>query len=87
MFVPSVKRSPMASVVVAVVYQCGDPQISSGMSYLEDKYFIHRDLRAANILVSNDLTMKVADFGLTRRVNKRDAPYTSLKGTVVLRDV
>ena len=36
------------------------------MAYLEEKAYIHRDLRAANILVNENLIVKVADFGLAR---------------------
>jgi serine/threonine protein kinase len=36
------------------------------MAYLEEKAYIHRDLRAANILVIENLIVKVADFGLAR---------------------
>lgn len=36
------------------------------MAYLESQQYIHRDLRAANILVGENNTVKVADFGLAR---------------------
>jgi len=36
------------------------------MAYLEKQSYIHRDLRAANILVGENNTVKVADFGLAR---------------------
>lgn len=36
------------------------------MAYLESKNYIHRDLRAANILVGERYDVKVADFGLAR---------------------
>ena len=36
------------------------------MAYLEEKNFVHRDLRAANILVGENHSVKVADFGLAR---------------------
>lgn len=44
-------------------------QISDGMSYLETQNFIHRDLRAANILVAENFVVKVADFGLARMLD------------------
>ncbi|KFP29612.1 Tyrosine-protein kinase Blk, partial [Colius striatus] len=37
-----------------------------GMAYIERMNSIHRDLRAANILVSETLCCKIADFGLAR---------------------
>lgn len=48
------------------------------MSFIEQKNYIHRDLRAANILVSQDLICKVADFGLARLIE--DNEYTAREG-------
>jgi len=36
------------------------------MAYLESENLVHRDLRAANVLVGEHITLKVADFGLAR---------------------
>uniref|UniRef100_A0A8C5CIB6 Tyrosine-protein kinase n=1 Tax=Gadus morhua TaxID=8049 RepID=A0A8C5CIB6_GADMO len=41
-------------------------QVAEGMAYIEGKNYIHRDLRAANILVNEMLHCKIADFGLAR---------------------
>uniref|UniRef100_A0ACB8F7D0 Uncharacterized protein n=2 Tax=Sphaerodactylus townsendi TaxID=933632 RepID=A0ACB8F7D0_9SAUR len=48
------------------------------MAYIEEKNYIHRDLRAANILVSGMLVCKIADFGLARVIE--DNEYTAREG-------
>lgn len=53
-------------------------QIASGMAYIERMNYIHRDLRAANILVGNNLICKIADFGLARLIE--DNEYTARQG-------
>lgn len=40
--------------------------------------YVHRDLRAANILVGENLVCKVADFGLARLIE--DNEYTARQG-------
>ncbi|XP_061112851.1 tyrosine-protein kinase HCK [Conger conger] len=53
-------------------------QIAEGMAYIEQRNYIHRDLRAANILVNENLACKIADFGLARIIE--DDEYTAREG-------
>ncbi|TKS76063.1 Tyrosine-protein kinase [Collichthys lucidus] len=52
-------------------------QIAEGMAYIEKKNYIHRDVRAANILVNETLHCKIADFGLARII---ESEYTAQEG-------
>ena len=59
--------------------------VASGMRYLSDMNYIHRDLAARNILISRDLTCKVADFGLSRAIDSDSLEYTTKGGKIPIR--
>ncbi|XP_060660243.1 focal adhesion kinase 1 isoform X1 [Drosophila nasuta] len=57
-------------------------QLSTALSYLESKKFVHRDIAARNVLVSTPTCVKLADFGLSRWVS--DQSYYHSTPTVAL---
>ncbi|KAL2996399.1 hypothetical protein AAZX31_10G269700 [Glycine max] len=54
--------------------------VSKGMNYLHQHNIIHRDLKAANLLMDENCTVKVADFGVAR-VKAQSGVMTAETGT------
>lgn len=52
-------------------------QLSTAISYLDSKRFVHRDIAARNVLVAEHKNVKLADFGLSRWVE--DQSYYKCK--------
>ena len=58
-------------------------QLSTAMTYLENKKFVHRDIAARNILVVNHECIKLADFGLSREVDENVYMGTALENNLI----
>ena len=54
--------------------------IATGLSYLAEQKYVHRDVAARNCLVNAFKTIKLADFGMTRPMYESDYYRFSRKG-------
>lgn len=56
-------------------------QVLSGVIYLHTHNIIHRDLSLNNLLLTKDLKVKIADFGLATQLNGPDEKHVTMCGT------
>ena len=58
-------------------------QITDGISEAHDRYIIHRDLKPQNIMIKEDGTIKITDFGIATALNATQLTQTnSVMGSV-----
>jgi len=56
--------------------------ISQGLHYLHSRDIIHRDLSSNNILLTQQLVAKIADFGMAKMIMPDFSKYTQTPGTL-----
>ena len=73
----AIKKKQMNKVELAyTIYQ-----IAEGMKYVHFRKIIHRDLKPSNILISDDGTAKICDFGISRLMTGEEQSMTKGIGT------
>lgn len=56
-------------------------QIAEGLTFLHDLNVVHRDLKTANVVLDDDLSCKICDFGLTVTLDRSHMTVRSLQGS------
>ncbi|KAG5894098.1 hypothetical protein JTB14_003954 [Gonioctena quinquepunctata] len=56
-------------------------QVVEGIKYLHSYNILHRDLSLSNLLLTRDMQVKIADFGLATQLTRPDEKHTTMCGT------
>ncbi|XP_039280876.1 serine/threonine-protein kinase PLK4 isoform X4 [Nilaparvata lugens] len=56
-------------------------QVVQGLLYLHSHSILHRDITLANLLLTSDMHVKIADFGLATQLSRPDEKHLTMCGT------
>lgn len=56
-------------------------QIIQGLQYLHSHKILHRDMSLSNLLLTKDMQLKIADFGLATQLKRADEKHMTMCGT------
>ena len=56
-------------------------QVVSGLLYLHSHRILHRDMSLSNLLLTRDMQVKIADFGLATQLTQPDEKHMTMCGT------
>lgn len=73
-----IKNNELSNVEIACVMY----EIAEGMKYLHNNNVIHRDLKPGNILIAEDGTIKIGDFGISKLMEQDESSMTIGVGTM-----
>lgn len=56
-------------------------QVVEGLQYLHSHNILHRDMSLSNLLLTQDMQVKIADFGLATQLTRPDEKHMTMCGT------